>query len=719
MGIANRLLSLAAGVIAAGSAAAFQVFVGQDPACEVVLSKNASPRERAAADLLVETVGKMNGVKLPVVCRPSGERGAIHVGETDFTRRFVSEFPAGCDRDSFMIREADSRNLVLLGKCPVATGYAVREFLEAFGGVLWVWPGEGGTAVPKRSSWDPKVATKVDVPAFGMRRFTGVSNDMCAAFRLQTEAADEFRGLYSHNSWKVIPKSEWAVHPEYFNWRDGVRLKPERMKTQLCVSNPEVVDRFVQAGKRFFASHGVAETFSVTQGDGGLEYFCQCPACRAYDVPGEKGVSDRYFSFANRVAEGLSRELSGKTIVELAYGEATCDPPVRTALRPDVMPCLVLPSMRDKRKSVEAWAGKTGRMLVYFHLFGKPGPKLYAHRFAECVRFLRGQKVIGVCGELAPANQRMGGSYEIDGPRSWVLAKLMWTPHADVDALLDRFCLGFYGAAAAPMRAFYARLEEAWERLEDKWDFRVDYDLDYKGYVLYTDADVEFLSRCIAQAKALANGDVEATLRLDKLDAKFSVWKTNRADALRPEDVERDRARAFGENLIRNPGFESRRTKSAAAVDAIIDHKPLGAVGWNKWLSRFDTGKIELDDEAGRNGGRAVRFESVQRSQVSQSHPVVPGEWYFLSSFWRGSPQGKVSLGVSWTDANGKRLHKSKSIVKNGGPLKADAWRELAMSFKVPEGASKVIVGLGVGDLPTGGRVFVDDVSLRKMEAPK
>ena len=291
----------------------------------------------------------------------------------------------------------------------------------------------------------------------------------------------------------------------------------------------------------------------------------------------------------------------------------------------------------------------------------------------------------------------------------------MWNPEADVDALLDRFCRGFYGPAAAPMRAFYARLEEAWERLGDKWDFRVDYDLDYKGCVLYTDADIAFLSKRIAEAKALAKDDAEAMVRLGKLDEKFSAWSRDRADALRPDDVERDRKRAVGENLLRNPGFEAPRAKESGAV-TVIDHKPFGAAGWNKWLSRFDSGEIELDDAAGRNGGKAVRFESVQRSQVSQSRGVVPGEWYFLSFFWRGSPNGKVVLNVSWTGKDGKRLHKSKSVLKEGKPLDAAEWHELAMSFKVPEGAARMIVGLGVSDLPSGERVFVDDVSLQRME---
>ena len=710
------LLALALGGATVVSAVEFPIYESAAALCEVVSA--GSPRERAAAELLIETVTAMGGPRLPLVARPSGERPAIHVGGTDFANALSNDFPSGCDRDAFLIRLADPANLVLLGKCPVATGYAVREFLEAYGGVLWVWPGEGGTAIPKRRAWRPDVVSKMDIPAFGMRRFTGVSDDMCAAFRLQTEDPDEFRGLYSHNSWKVIPKSEWATHPEYFNWRDGVRLKPERMKTQLCVSNPEVVSRFVEAARRFFASHPVAETFSVTQGDGDLDYFCKCPACRAYDMPGEKGLSDRYYAFANRVAEGLSKTLPGKTIVELAYGEATCDPPVKTVLRPDVMPCLVLPSMRDKRKSIEAWAKKTDRQLVYFHLFGKPAPKLYAHRFAECVRFLRGQKVIGVCGELAPAHPRLGGSYEVDGPRAWILAKLMWNPDADVDVLLDRFCRGFYGPAAKPMRAFYARLEEAWERLDDKWDFRVDYALDLDGYVLYADADVAFLKARLAEAKALAKDDAEVSVRLDKLDGKLSVWAKDRADALRPEDLERDRAHAVGENLIRNPGFESLR-RGAADGDAVVDHRPFEAAAWNKWLSRFDRGTVALDPAAGRKGGRAARFESVDRAQISQSYPVTPGEWYFLSSWWRGGSQGKTTLSVSWTGANGKRLHKSKSVMKNGGSLSATDWRELAMSFKVPEGAVRMIVGLGAGELPAGERVFVDDVSLRKMEAPE
>ena len=48
--------------------------------------------------------------------------------------------------------------------------------------------------------------------------------------------------------------------------------------------------------------------------------------------------------------------------------------------------------------------------------------------------------------------------------------------------------------------------------------------------------------------------------------------------------------------------------------------------------------------------------------------------------------------------------------------VRPDSEKEHMYMFKVPEGASRMIVGLGVSDLPSGERVFADDVSLLRME---
>ena len=45
--------------------------------------------------------------------------------------------------------------------------------------------------------------------------------------------------------------------------------------------------------------------------------------------------------------------------------------------------------------------------------------------------------------------------------RSWVIAKLMWDPSRDVNALVEDFTLGHYGAAGPMLMEYEALLAQA------------------------------------------------------------------------------------------------------------------------------------------------------------------------------------------------------------------------------------------------------------------
>ena len=55
---------------------------------------------------------------------------------------------------------------------------------------------------------------------------------------------------------------------------------------------------------------------------------------------------------------------------------------------------------------------------------------------------------------LEQGNHKSAGG-EFEELRSWVLAKLLWNPHADADKVVDDFIRGYYGPAAAPVREYF------------------------------------------------------------------------------------------------------------------------------------------------------------------------------------------------------------------------------------------------------------------------
>ena len=712
MKIVAAFLAAAAAIIV--SAAEVRVFDRSGALCEIVVPASPAPKEKAAAELLRDSFREIGGVEVPIVASPSGGKAAIHVGATAEGEKAAAEIPRDADRDSFAIMPFGGGSVALVGKSPSGTFYAVCEFLERYAGVLWVWPGETGTVMPKARALAPDVKRQVSVPAFGMRRLSGVPDGFCPFLRMQNQALEELRGQYSHNCRKVIPWSEWETHPEYFNLHNGVRIKPQKMKNQLCTSNPEVRAIFIDAAKKMFRRWPNLLSFSVAQNDGGKEYFCECERCRALDVPGESGLSDRYFDFANAVADGIRDEFPDRAIATLAYGDATCDPPVRTKLRDNVIPCVVVPSMGDAIKDVEAWAAAANRIYAYFHLHGKQAPKLYAHRFAEYLRFLTKNKTIGICGELHPATPKLGGSWEIDGPRSWIVCRLIWNPDADVDALLDLFCRRFYGAAAAPMRRYYARLEQAWERLGSPYDFRVDYASDAKGFDLYTEGDFVFFESCLSEAGRLAAGDAAVRRRISALESKLKPFIA-RARDFKYWKAHPDSGVEVGENLLKNPGFELLRKKGDGAA-ILPEHRPLGALAWSRWIGSFQPGTVDVEEAAGVSASRCLVFDGTTKAASGQSVKLVPGKRYRFSVKAKG-PAGRAALiSVLFRGQDGRWLHKSTSVSKQEAIKRADEWMKVDLTFSMPVEAAQAVVHCNADGLAPGERLLYDDAALYELE---
>ena len=497
-------------------------FAEVEPRCRLVLPAEPEQEEREAAELVRNLFRDMGGGEADIVNDPVPTSLAfngvdIHVGRTDFAKG-LALLPPDMDDDGFVIHPADAGRLVLLGGRPVSTFYAATEFLERYAGILWVWPGEHGTVIPKTDRFEATVRQQRSEPAFLSRHYHGVG-DKLAYYRIH-QTRRERRIRFHHNVRQVMPAGMYAEHPAYFNFSrwHGKRMDPGASIAhwQACTTNPGVIQLFTDAAKRQFAAEPWVRSFSVSQNDG--DGFCECDECRALDVPGVSGFSDRYFTFVNAVADGIRDEFPDKLIACFAYS-ATVDPPVRLKLRPNVFICAVVPTLKDPHRSITEWSKVAPHLGAYFWLHGKAVPKFYPRRWAEYLRFLRRHSVIHVNAEVYQDNPQKWASWELDGPRVWITSKLVWNPEADIDELMDRFCRGFYGPAAEPMLRYYRQCETAWERREDPFDFGRAHAS--REFELYSAADMEVMEDCVRQALALAKGDTSVTARLKALETRL------------------------------------------------------------------------------------------------------------------------------------------------------------------------------------------------------
>ncbi|MDD5707283.1 MAG: DUF4838 domain-containing protein [Kiritimatiellae bacterium] len=536
-------------------------FADATPRCRLVLPGKPEPEESEAAGLIRDIFRDMGGGEVGIVKEPAADFSGvdIHVGATDWVRS-LALLPADLDQDGFVIHPGGSRRLALLGGRAVGTLYAATEFLERYAGILWVWPGENGTVIPQTKRLEATVRHQVSAPAFLAREFTdsGVDKAKLACYRIHSALRGrDIRSSFHHAVHRLLTPELYATHPEYFSMHNGKRKEPVGgYAWQACTSNPDVIRLFVEAAKRQFRERPWVRSFSVSQNDG--DGFCECDACRALDVPGVRGVSDRYFTFVNAVADGIRDEYPDKLIACFAYNaEGTASVPVRVKLRSNTLIYLVIPTLADLRESVIEWSKAAPNLGAYFWIHGKAAPKFYPHRWAEYLRFLSRHHVKEVFAEAGEDGRSVlpswppwllkGASWELDGPRYWITAKLLWNPNADVDELMERFCRGFYGAGAAPMVRYYRRCEQAWERRPDPFDFGREYwKLDLG---IYNAADVDVMEDCIRKARALTEGDAAASARLKALATALTPVAAHArlTDNLNPQTI---RGRADAEAFV-------------------------------------------------------------------------------------------------------------------------------------------------------------------------
>jgi hypothetical protein len=437
----------------------------------VIVAADAAPDERAAAVELARVLSVMSGLEWPVRTRAGGD--GFVVGRTrDAARSLVALPPAvnllapkadEIGPDGFRIRTLGGR-VYIEGATPEATAYAVAWLLQREGGVRWYAPGALGEVIPRRDSWILPELRVVREPAYVSRDISGVD-----------EAWARHNGLrgrieYSHNLNRVIPSTLGAAHPEWFPLFQGKRLLPTSkgdFNWQPNLLLPEVAERAAQQAAEAFALEPGRASFSLGMNDS--VRFDQSEATQAAVAPlgyfrGKPDYSPLVFGFMNRAAGALGATHPDKYLGCLAY--FWCENPPAFPVSPQVVPYVTTdrtqfydPAYRAADYALMSRWGRSGVRAFGLWEYAEGDayvvPRVPHAMLAESVRegWWRGAR--GYMGECGPH----GG---FDAFKVWMLAQLLWEPDRPLAELEEDFFTGWYGPAAGPMRAFFARCEAQW-----------------------------------------------------------------------------------------------------------------------------------------------------------------------------------------------------------------------------------------------------------------
>jgi hypothetical protein len=468
------LTALLIGVGTAVSGVAFPVLTivddGRSEYC-IVLDADASPSERYAAEELQKFLKEISGYAIPILSSRAPKM--IVVGGGEILREIDPAFDTGqLGKEGFTIRTREA-HLILAGGKQRGTLYAVYTFLEDYLGCRWY--SSEVSRIPRQKLIEIPSINVTHKPVLEYREpfySDAFDGDWAARNKANGHSArlGERHGgkvRYSHfvhTFYSLVPPEKYFdEHPEYFALVNGER---RRSGAQLCLTNPDVLRIVIEGVKRWIAQDPEADIYSVSQND--CAGWCECPDCKALDEREESHMGS-LLTFVNNVAEAIEKEHPDKAIDTLAY-QYTRKPPENIRPRHNVIirlcsieccfshPLDSCPQNASFRDDILGWSKIAPRLYVWdyvtdFANYLLPFPNLDVLK--PNIEFFVRHNVRGIFEE---GNYSHGGGGEMAELRAYLLAKLLWNPDADVEALKKDFLEGHYGKAAGAIAEYIAML---------------------------------------------------------------------------------------------------------------------------------------------------------------------------------------------------------------------------------------------------------------------
>jgi hypothetical protein len=363
---------------------------------------------------------------------------------------------------------------------------AVCGYLRSLG-VRWYLPGELGEVVSKMKSIPlPKIDETVK-PDFEVRQFSvrfATADEEVMRWAMRLGIRQVYGLMIAHGMHTMThPDILKTQHPDWFALYGGKRdTQTGKRLNHLCYSNEELFDATVKWARAQFDVYDY-EAVSIMPPDA-YGSICQCELCegKQVDEMGARGkLSNHVWDFANRVAREVRETHPDKLIACCAYGANTLPPTNIDKLEPNVQVIIVggrrprnsLPEQREYVRDLRAgWLKRTDRPILIFENYPFTGRGTYLPGF---VARTNGESINATKGISRGEDIWLSFPRYHDDPnigfdhfQVYFTARMWWGgKDADVEALLDEYCLLFYGPAGSKMKAFFDYCEINYQAMEN------------------------------------------------------------------------------------------------------------------------------------------------------------------------------------------------------------------------------------------------------------
>ncbi len=448
--------------------------------CTITVPADPAPAVNTAARELQDHLRAVTGVTIPIIAETEAKSDTpqIALGPTDaFARRAADVDLKALPSDTIVMKRVGN-SLLLAGRPPRGTLYAVYTFLEDHVGCRWWTSTE--SYIPKSDTLKVNDLDVQHTPPLRYREafYQDTFQSPFAArlklnghhHRVPLEFGDHYRFVgFVHTFFPFLPPSKYfADHPDWYSEIDGKRSAE---RSQLCLTNQQMRQEMIKVALERLRADPGAGFISISQND--WHNQCQCVSCRAVEEE-EQSPAGPLIHFVNAVAEAVEKEFPDVLVETLAY-QYTRKPPKNVRPRRNVVvrlcsiECSFIQPLADGadneafRRDIEGWSRIAPQLFVWdyvtnFSSYIVPHPNLRV--LAPNVRYFTENRVIGLF-EQGDAQSNVGDFIRL---RAWLLAHLMWDPSRDDKQLVREFLDGYYGAAAPHLMAYLDTLHNAGER---------------------------------------------------------------------------------------------------------------------------------------------------------------------------------------------------------------------------------------------------------------
>lgn len=435
----------------------------------IVIGRNGSPSERHAAKEFQHFIQEISGAELPIRTDDQKVRGpVVAIGQSKRLKKVAGKVKIGeLGQGGYVIR-ATRRGLAIAGGRERGTLYGVYSFLEDELDCRWFTA--DCSRIPKRRTIRLARLDRRYVPPLEYR-CTDYPNardpDWCARNKMNghhhrtgAERGGHIRyGPFVHTFNALIPPGQYFdEHPEYFSLKNGERIKD---RTQLCLTNPDVLRLGKQKLRQWIKQQPDATIFSVSQND--WHNWCECETCSALAAR-EEGQIGPILQYCNALADDIAKDFPDKAVSTLAY-QYSRKPPKSLRPRPNVIIrlcsiecCFVHTLAADDfnasfRDDIVGWSKKCDRLYIWDYVINyahsiMPFPNLYSLK--PNINFFIEHGVKGIYEEACYFTK--GG--ELAELRTYIIAKTLWDPSYNTDKAIDEFLGAYYGEGATYIRLY-------------------------------------------------------------------------------------------------------------------------------------------------------------------------------------------------------------------------------------------------------------------------